>query len=131
MMRNLKDIGIRHNIRTFGAFWCISIYALCKTVWLWKNLDTRQKIFYAALGEVFGRGTNERSGTDHVTWGPMRGLEKNCTRWRRTTLRHRDYMVESAKWGQFSENYLNEKQFFVVKKTEFPHHWDILSNISI
>ena len=29
--------------------------------------------------------TNERPGSGHVTWGPMRGLEKNCTRWRRQT----------------------------------------------
>ena len=30
-------------------------------------------------------GTNERPGTDHVTSGPMRGLEKNCTWWRKHT----------------------------------------------
>ena len=34
--------------------------------------------------------TNERPGSDHVIWGPMRGLEKNCTWWRKQTQRHTD-----------------------------------------
>ena len=29
----------------------------------------------------------DRHSTDHVTWGPMRGLEKNCTGWRKHTNR--------------------------------------------
>ena len=34
--------------------------------------------------QVSKRGrTNERPRTDHVISGPIRGLEKNCTRWRR------------------------------------------------
>ena len=37
-----------------------------------------------------GGGTNERPGTDHVTSGPMRGQEKNCTRWQRATDRLTD-----------------------------------------
>ena len=39
-------------------------------------------------------GTNERPGTDHVTSGPMRGLEKNCTRWRR----HTNTQTEKRTW---------------------------------
>ena len=37
--------------------------------------------------QVEGEGglTNERPGTDHVISGPMRGLGKNCTQWRRQT----------------------------------------------
>ena len=44
------------------------------------------------LGRGWGGGglTNERPGSDHVIWGPMRGLEKNCTRWRKQTHRHTD-----------------------------------------
>ena len=49
-------------------------------------------------------GTNERPGTDHVISGLMRGLRKNCTRWRRQTdihtnnqtNEHGDSMTESA-----------------------------------
>ena len=35
-----------------------------------------------------GGRTNERPGTDHVTSGPMSGLGKNCTRWRKHTYTH-------------------------------------------
>ena len=38
--------------------------------------------------------SNERPGSDHVTWGPMRGLEKNCIgrgQTHRQTHGHRDY----------------------------------------
>ena len=37
-----------------------------------------------------GGRTNERPGTDHVISGPMRGLGKNCTRWRTQTDRQTD-----------------------------------------
>ena len=37
--------------------------------------------------------TNERPGTDHGTSGPMRGLEKNCARWRRQTSRSQTDMA--------------------------------------
>ena len=58
----------------------------------------------------WGGGTNERPGTDHVTSGPMRGLEKNCTRWRRhtntQTHRNGDSMTNLAQWGRVGENTL-------------------------
>ena len=46
-------------------------------------------------------------GSGHVTCGPMRGLEKNCTRWHRHTDTHTDKhtdghgdsMTESAQWA--------------------------------
>ena len=41
--------------------------------------------------------------TDHVISGPMRGLTKNCIRWRKQTDkqtdRHGDSMTESAQWA--------------------------------
>ena len=40
--------------------------------------------------------TNERPGTDHVTWGPMRGLEKNCTQWRKQTDIQTDRQTDMA-----------------------------------
>ena len=47
--------------------------------------------------------TNEMPGTDHVTLGPMRGLEKKCTQWRKQTDRQTDghgtSMTESADSG--------------------------------
>ena len=55
-------------------------------------------------------------GTDHVISGSIRGLEKNCTGWRKQIDRqidrqaetqtdgHGDSMTESAQWGQFSEH---------------------------
>ena len=59
--------------------------------------------------------TNERPGTDHVMSGPMRGLQKNCTRWRGTTEphpdRHGDFMTESAQWSRFSEKIYKIKYF--------------------
>ena len=54
-----------------------------------------------------GGRTNERPGTDHVISGPMRGLGKNCTRWRRQTdtqtQGHGDSMTNSAQWGRVGE----------------------------
>ena len=54
-------------------------------------------------------GTNERPGTDHVTWGPMRGLEKNCTY---VTNKRTDM---ATLWlnrpsGRFSKNHKEECQ---------------------
>ena len=43
---------------------------------------------------------------DHVTPGPMRGLEKNYTQRRTHTDGHVDSITESAQWGRFSENSL-------------------------
>ena len=48
--------------------------------------------------------TNERPGTDHVITGPMRGLKKNCTRWRTHTDGHGDFMTNSAQRGRVGEN---------------------------
>ena len=51
--------------------------------------------------------TNERPGSDHETWGPMRGLKKDNMKRGHQTVRqtdtHRDSMKESAK-GRFFEN---------------------------
>ena len=56
----------------------------------------------------FFRRTNERPGTAHLTLGPMRGLEENCTQWRKHRERHPDghgdSITELAQWGRFSEN---------------------------
>ena len=49
--------------------------------------------------------TNERPWSDHVIWGPIRGLEKNCTRWRRQTHGHGDSMTNSAQCGRVGENF--------------------------
>ena len=84
----------------------------------------------------WGGWTNERPKTDLVTSGPMRGLEKKCTRWRRQTDRqtdiqtdrqtnkqtdrHSDSMTESAQWGQFSENellYNNQYENILMRGT--------------
>ena len=50
--------------------------------------------------------TNERSWTDHVIWGPMRGLAKKFEngyqthrQTHRQADRHRDYLTESAQWA--------------------------------
>ena len=56
-----------------------------------------------------GGRTNERPGPDHVTSGPMRGLEKklhSMAQNHRQTDGHGDSVTESAQWGQFSENHL-------------------------
>ena len=42
------------------------------------------------LGGREGGKTNERPGTDLVISGPMRGLEKNCTHWRKQADRQTD-----------------------------------------
>ena len=50
-------------------------------------------------------GTNDRPETDHVTSGPMRGLEKYPdSANRHPDGQNGDSMTESAKWGQFREN---------------------------
>ena len=63
--------------------------------------------FPSFQGREGGR-TNERPGTDNVISGPMRGLEKNCTRWRtqtdKQTSGHGDSMTNSAQWGRVGEN---------------------------
>ena len=52
--------------------------------------------------------TNERPQTDHMIWGPLRGLEKKCMGWGQTksashgqTLRLLDQI---GPVGQFGEN---------------------------
>ena len=51
----------------------------------------------------------------------MRGLEKNCTRWRRHTDRHLhghgDTMTNSAQWGRVGENPTKGDWVSSVKKT--------------
>ena len=54
-----------------------------------------------------GGKTNERPGTDRVISGPMRGLTKNCTQWRKQTYGHGNSMTELAQWGRFSEHYID------------------------
>ena len=43
----------------------------------------------------------------------MRGLKKNCTRWRKQTQPHTDghgdSMINSAQWGRVGENYHSER----------------------
>ena len=56
-------------------------------------LNTRL-IREGVCGEEKGGGTNERPGTDHVTSGPMRGREKNCTQWRKQTHTHTDRQTD-------------------------------------
>ena len=52
--------------------------------------------------KMVGERNNERPGNYHVTSGPMRGLEINCTRWRKQThtdkktVGHGDSMTELA-----------------------------------
>ena len=52
--------------------------------------------------------TNERPGSDPVIWGPLRGLEKNRTRWRKQKNSqpdgHGDSLTNSAQRGQVGEN---------------------------
>ena len=61
--------------------------------------------------------TNERPGTDHVILGPMRGLEKNFTRWHGQTHRHTeghgDSMTNSAQRGRVGENQVIQDLFLV------------------
>ena len=52
---------------------------------------------------------DEWPGTDHVTSGPMRGLEKSAPdgaepQNHRTTDGYGGSMTESAQWGRISEN---------------------------
>ena len=53
-------------------------------------------IFFKVLAR--GGVTNERPVTNHVTSGPMRGLEKNCNLWRR----HTDRQTHRRTW--FNKN---------------------------
>ena len=62
------------------------------------------------MGGVGWGGTNEWPGTDHVTSGPMSGLQKEPapndtdTQTFRQTHRHGHSMTESAQWARISEN---------------------------
>ena len=55
----------------------------------------------------------------------MRGLEKNCTRWRRQTDRHTDTqtdghgdsMTNSAQWGQVGEKLCNTTTIKIIQTT--------------
>ena len=62
-----------------------------------------------------GGGGNERPVTDDETSGPMKGLEKQCTRWRKHTSEHGNSMTESAQWAQVSEK--KEKNLFSSQTT--------------
>ena len=74
-----------------------------------ESAENKKHIF---LGGREGGKTNERPGTDLVISGPMRGLEKNCTHWRKQTDRQTDThtsgydnsMTESSQWARFSKN---------------------------
>ena len=44
----------------------------------------------------------------------MRGLEKNCTRWRKHTDGHGDSMTNSAQWGRVDENIKQIKLYDIV-----------------
>ena len=71
-----------------------------------KRRRKKLNLFWRVGGEKFvlGGTTNERPGTDHVTSGPRRGLEKNVPDGAHTqTDRHGDSMTESTRWGSFSE----------------------------
>ena len=51
-------------------------------------------------------GHNERPGTDHVTSGPMRGLERKMHSMAHTDRHpdgHGNSMTELAQWGGLSE----------------------------
>ena len=62
-------------------------------------------------GEGGGGLTNERPGSDHVIWGPMRSLHKINLNWRRTfihtyihTYAHGDLQTNLAERGWVGEN---------------------------
>ena len=66
--------------------------------------------FQRGWGKLFGGWGNDRPGTNHMTSGPIRGLEKKTATnaANRHTNKQKDghgnSMIESAKWGRFSEN---------------------------
>ena len=124
-----------------------------------KNKPEPKKITRAALGllgtfSMSGGGwigvgggwkTNDRPETDHVTWGPMRGLKNNgrllCspgTSFAPLGLNgaephtdgHGNSIKESAQWGQFSEKktYLDTSQFLLPPPP--PPHLPILTSSS-
>ena len=61
----------------------------------WRNskkklgLGVPKKIWGLKKKHVWG-GVNERPESDHVTSGPMKGLEKNSTRWCTQTEKQTD-----------------------------------------
>ena len=60
------------------------------------------KLSCIAVQSIAERGrTNERPGSDHVTSGPMRGLEIFSPD---GANGHGDSMTEMAQWGRISEN---------------------------
>ena len=69
-------------------------------------------------GRERGR-TNERPGADHVISGPMRGLEKNCTRWHKHTNRqtsgHGDSMTESAQCSGADSVKIKDKFVILIR----------------
>ena len=73
-------------------------------VWLHARART---LSYSTQGGL----TNERPGSGHVTWGPMRGLEKNAwkgtnTQTDRQTDGHRDSMTDPAQRAESVKTYL-------------------------
>ena len=75
--------------------------------------------------------TNERPGTDHVILGPMRGLEKNFTRWHGQTHRHTEghagSMTNSAQRGRVGEKLQNSD---LVHRLENPIFQELKSRPS-
>ena len=62
-----------------------------------------------------GTGGNERPGTDPLTSGPMRGLEKTAPDGTEPhTDRYGDSMSESAQWGRFSENNFGPQKKYLL-----------------
>ena len=65
-------------------------------------------------------------GTDHVILGPMRGLDKNCIRWRKQTDRRiwrlYDWIgpVGMIQWKVWKRSKINENN---------PKLWQILKNV--
>ena len=56
----------------------------------------------------------------------MRGLEKNCTRWRKQTDRHTDghgdSMTNSTQWGRVGENSTSLSGIIKIKKNYMLGH---------
>ena len=75
----------------------------CMKSGLYKLVDKGNSPPVKYLPCIEGGLTNERPQTDHVIWGPLRGLEKKLhEKGQDTPDGHCDFMIESV--GPFSEN---------------------------